>query len=389
MPRPRLQVGTLGEISYTPLAHRKVRARARYRDTAGRTRYLEATGTSQSAARQALQERLDAKMSAATGEGLTPDSTVQDLATAWLQEVHDSERRPQTVEAYRQNINAMIVPGLGELVLWECTTGRLDRWLKATAKVNQSAAKRARVVLGMMFALAARHDAVGQNPVADTRLPATKTTAPQALTPEQVARLRTGVWQYVTDPQQNGQKRSRDLPDVVDVLLGTGARISEALALRWEDVDLAASPVRVTISGTVVPLQGGVVRQPAPKTSSGYRSVAVPAFTAEVLLRRSVDSWSDLVFPSDVGTLRWPNNFHRMWRDARSSEYLRGFEWVTMRVLRKTVATTITRAMDDEHAAAVLGHASTAVTHRHYIERAAVAPDVSGVLQSLGQGDAS
>jgi integrase len=37
-----------------------------------------------------------------------------------------------------------------------------------------------------------------------------------------------------------GTRRTSDLHDVVLVLLGTGMRIGEALALRWTDIDLAA-----------------------------------------------------------------------------------------------------------------------------------------------------
>lgn len=391
MPRPKLALGQLGEISYkTEGGHRRVRARARYRDVAGVTRQIEATGTSKAAARKALETKFGDRMAASAGQELTPDSTIETLARVWLDEIEDSDRRPQTVAAYRQNLESTILPGVGGLVLCEATTGRLDRWLKSLAREHPSAAKRARVVLRMMFALAARHDVVTQNPVVDTVLPAHRQEPPRSLTVEELTRLRAGVRAYVADPEQVGQRRSSDLPDVVDVLLGTGARISEVLALRWSDVDLGATPVTVTIAGTVVPLRGGVVRQPMAKTASGHRTVTVPGFAKTVLSRRFVNHQpndGDLVFPSDVGTLRWPNNFHRMWRDARESEHLAGFGWVTMRVLRKTVATTITRSMDDETAAAVLGHASTSVTHRHYIQRASVAPDTSAALGALvGEG---
>ena len=94
----------------------------------------------------------------------------------------------------------------------------------------------------------------------------------------------------------------------------------------------------------------------------------------------------DLVFPSSTGTLREVNNVERQWRDARSSEYLRGFSWVIWHTFRRTVATLIDRATGTEDAAAVLGHSGTAVTARHYVQRAAVAPDVSAALNALGVG---
>ncbi|MCM3331397.1 hypothetical protein [Kocuria palustris] len=90
------------------------------------------------------------------------------------------------------------------------------------------------------------------------------------------------------------------------------------------------------------------------------------------------------MFPSSTGTLREVNNLERQWRDARKSEHLKGFEWVTWHTFRKTVATLVDRATSTEDAAAVLGHSGTAVTSRHYVQRASVAPDVSAALEVIG-----
>lgn len=86
-----------------------------------------------------------------------------------------------------------------------------------------------------------------------------------------------------------GPKRAPDLLDIVHLLLATGCRVGELCALRWSDVDLSASPATVTISGTVVRIAGQVlVRQPTPKTGAGHRTVTLPRFAADTLLRRQV-----------------------------------------------------------------------------------------------------
>lgn len=94
----------------------------------------------------------------------------------------------------------------------------------------------------------------------------------------------------------------------------------------------------------------------------------------------------DLVLPSSTGTLREVNNLERQWRDARKSEHLRGFEWVTWHTFRKTVATLVDRHSGTEDTAAVLGHSGTAVTSKHYVQRASVAPDASAALEVIGNG---
>ena len=106
----------------------------------------------------------------------------------------------------------------------------------------------------------------------------------------------------------------------------------------------------------------------------------------DVLLRRSVMKvpiHRDLVFPLFIGTLREVNNLQLRWRAARVSADLAGFGWATWRTFRKTVATLVDRASSTADAAAVLGHSGSAVTSRHYVQRASVAPNMSDALEAL------
>jgi integrase len=58
--------------------------------------------------------------------------------------------------------------------------------------------------------------------------------------------------------------------------------------------------------------------------------------------------------------------------------------WVIPCSFRKTVATLIDRESNEGDASVQLGHSGTAVTKRHYIERAAEAPDLTEVPHQLG-----
>ena len=53
-------------------------------------------------------------------------------------------------------------------------------------------------------------------------------------------------------------------------------------------------------------------------------------------------------------------------------------------VLAGTVATLIDRESNEGDASVQLGHSGTAVTRRHYIEKAIEAPDLTEVLDQLG-----
>ena len=96
----------------------------------------------------------------------------------------------------------------------------------------------------------------------------------------------------------------RDLPDLVDFMLGTGLRIGEALAMTWPAVDLDEGVAEVR--GTVGRISGrGLVIHPKPKTRAGWRRLHLPVWLVESLQRRErVESEWRVVFPSQQGKLR-------------------------------------------------------------------------------------
>ena len=77
----------------------------------------------------------------------------------------------------------------------------------------------------------------------------------------------------------------RTLRPIISFLLGTGARRGEALALRWKDVDLGKSIVRIERS---VEQTKGSLRFKAPKTKNGRRNVSIsPWLVAELRAHRA------------------------------------------------------------------------------------------------------
>ncbi len=138
----------------------------------------------------------------------------------------------------------------------------------------------------------------------------------------------------------------------------TGCRISEVLGLRWSDVDLTAKTV--VISGKVIRAKGrGLIREGTTKTEAGRRVLPLPAFAIATLMGRQVAAEAnpyDVVFPSQVGTLRDPDNCSKQWRRVRDAL---GFDWVTTHTFRKTLATII----DSEGMSARIG--ANQLGHRH------------------------
>ena len=379
MPRKPLPLGTWGRISRTGAASGMWVARCRFRDFDGRTRKVEAWGKTGAAAERALISALTDR-AAPSDDELTPGTTIARLAAKWLGEVDAGTLATNTRQRYREVTQDYVLPGLGSVRVREVTVGRIEAFLLTIGtRRGQASARLARTVLSGMFALAARHDAAPRNVVRDTAAVRVASKEVRALTVAEVRALRAGL---------RADKRAvrGDVPDVVDAMLATGARIGEILALRWKDVDLAATVPTVTISGTVVRVTGqGMTIQDHPKSAAGRRRLTIPVFLVEVLLRRQVDQAEatafDVVFPSAAGTLRDPKNFRDQWRQARDKL---GMTWVVPHTFRKSVATVLAEGDSSRTAADQLGHSGTAVTERHYVARTHEGPDARALLDDFG-----
>jgi integrase len=263
MARPEMPIGTWGKIRTEKLDPNRFRARARFRDYDGKTRDIEATDTTGPAAERALKIKLRDRATPNDDE-ITRETRVSRLAELWVEEITAEERiAAQTIQRYETSVRSTILPALGNLRIREASVGRLDRFLRDIAKDRPSTAKGAKVVLGQMFALAVRHGAIPTNPVRDTgRLRKPRRTV-VALSDEHLQAVRTAIrnWQQPV-PGKPGPRHTGDLADIVDLMLATGARIGEILALRWEDLDFAAERPTLTICGTLVFVKGqGFFRQ--------------------------------------------------------------------------------------------------------------------------------
>jgi integrase len=250
--RPELPIGTWGKIRTEKVGPNRFYARARFRDYDGKTRDVEARHTTGPAAVRALRVKLRDRAMPNDDE-ITRDAHISRLGELWMEEITAEERlAPQTIDRYQTSLRTAILPAMGNLRIREASVGRLDRFLRGIAKEHPAAAKGVKVVLGQMFALAVRLGAIPTNPVRDTSPLRKPRRKPVALTDEHLQAVRTAIreWQQPV-PGKPGPRHTGDLADIVDLMLATGARIGEILALRWEDLDLAAERPTLTICGTL------------------------------------------------------------------------------------------------------------------------------------------
>jgi integrase len=244
-----------------------------------------------------------------------------------------------------------------------------------------------------MFDYAVAQDAVQANPAR------VKVTISRATRKDAVRALTEVEADAICDGLRSDEVASKDdLPDLVEWMLGTGARIGESIAARGSVIDLEhgtweinATLIRVRREGLVVQLR--------PKTAAGWRVLALPPFCVAMLHRRAEElkkqpetflvmddrkritpAPGPVTFPAPKGwALRDPRNTNR---DLRAALDRLGFDWVTSHVFRKTVATRLDEAgLSARQIADQLGHAKPSMTQDVYMGRNVVSSEAARVLE--------
>lgn len=384
MGRPPTPPGEWGNVKTTELPTGVHEAAARYATFGGLTIKVRARGATAEDAVSELEARLEKKRRADGAESvLTPDSTVSELASFWLEEKSiEGYVGASSLNVYRGVVDNQIVPIFGARRIGDCRASTIDKVIKDRAATGQST-KQLRNALNQMFSLAVRHDAILSNPTRD----AARTVRPKKeivrLSLEQVAELRLLIAEEM-QRKRPGPKMSMLISDVVDVMLGTGCRIGEVLALRWADVDLDSEAPTVTIAGTIETLKGeGTFRKPRPKSEAGFRVLLLPDFVVDLLRRRREEEAAnpiDAVFGTRNGTWHQVSNVNTQWNRVVDGS---AYDWVTFHVFRKSVASHIDEMENEDAAAAQLGHASSKTTRDHYIVKAKRAPDLTEYLDAF------
>lgn len=387
----RLPVGAHGNISYRDLGPKRVRALAHVRDHDGRTRQVTALGTSKAHARARLLDAIAAR--SGVGGQLTGESTVAAVAVEWIADIArlaaEGQRAPNTERLYRGHLDRHVLPALGELRIRECTTPRLNAFLLALRSRHGAAlTKTCRTVLNGVVGHAIRAGALNSNPMRDVaRIAGAPAMPARAMT--QAERTR---WLQALEDDEAAV--AHDLPDLTRIMLATGVRIGECLALTFDEVEEDGKALRIDF--TLYPVKGrGLVRGPT-KTRAGARTLRLPSWAADIVRERGDQlGWSGPLFPApgrvySNGTVRFvsgwrdPSNTARALRQASDRA---GFGWVTSHVFRKTCATVLDEAgLTAREIADQLGHANITMTQDVYLGRKAVTETAAVALEDMFGG---
>ncbi len=299
-------------------------------------------------------------------------ATLDTFAVEWIgSALAASDRKPTTKAMYAGMTRKHIVGSrLGALPLDRLRPMHVEAWVVALRGkgLSESTVRSAYTILRAVLDTAVRDGALARNPAAAVKRPKVTARESAYLTPEQVRALLEAA------------QHSRYAP-LFALLVNTGMRRGEALALRWSDVDLENGLLRVR--GTLARVDGELVVT-ATKTKKSRRSIPVSG-TVEALLKavrkqqladrlKAGSQWhaTGYVFTTEDGQPCDPRNALRALKSAAAKVELPG---IGLHTLRHSAATAmLTNGVPLKVVSEILGHASIVITADTYGH---VSPDVS------------
>ncbi len=193
----------------------------------------------------------------------------------------------------------------------------------------------------------------------------------KALSREEIERLRCILY---TRWKRSPQNRRYPNGGAVDLILNTGLRLGEALALQWSDINWKKNTASVTKNLILVKNRSGkqkkykLILQDKPKTEKSRRVIPLnkAALAALEDLKTAPGFRPDgFIIHSNKGTAVLPRTLEQTLENMCSAVGIRS---VGVHALRHTYVTRLfEKGVDIKIISELLGHSSTEITYRVYV----------------------
>lgn len=308
---------------------------------------------------------------AATGADVDPTKmTFSDYLDRWERDWAAGNVSPKTLERYVEILRKHVRPRIGGTALQKVkplTLNELYATLKREGRGKGEGLAARTVghvhrVLHRALGHAVTWGLLAQNPAA-------------MVSPPRVAEEELAILQEKELNSVLAKVRRFSISPLAQLAAATGMRRGELLGLRWRDVELDRSLLRVERSLETTKNEG--LRFKAPKTKHGRRTITLPGSVVAELrvlwkeqqeqrlaLGQGKGSGEELVFANWDGSPRHPDAVTKEWTRAMIAIGRRG---VTLHSLRHSHASQLIAAgLDVLTISRRLGHGSPAITLRVY-----------------------
>lgn len=275
--------------------------------------------------------------------------TLREYVEEWKERALRPRVAPGTFEGYEALLLRYVLPALGDRRLTTITPLDVQDVIAALVKrgLSPRTIRYCHTVFSNALGQAVKWRYLQHNPARDVELPKSERREMRAMSHEEARRFLTAA-------------AATQHYALFALLLATGLRPGEAVALKWIDLDAANDRLIVRRS---VSKGKGAVRVREPKTSKGRRTVQLPPNLTALLvgLRNGADD-ERFMFPSRAGTPLDVRNlasqhFKTILREAGLPAEFRLYD------LRHTHATLLLMAGENPKIVSErLGHASVMLT---------------------------
>ena len=283
---------------------------------------------------------------------------VKDWLNQWLDDKVRPDRKLNTQERYEGIIRRQIVPYLGDVALAELTPGAIEAMQSGLLRsgLASSTVRNAHIILSSAYKEAVRLGLTDLNPVASVAPPVKRH---RRLVPPSVV--------VVQDLLRLALEERHHLYPFLHLLVYTGMRRGEALALRWANVNLDGGYLTVVEAAVKTRTQGLIITEP--KSPHSHRTIDIDDETADVLRQLRDRQIQDGQPANDPAALVFPGRRSRMMGTSHLQRELKrlgrivGDETITFHSLRHFHATL---ALQQHQNVVVvskrLGHSSVSMT---------------------------
>lgn len=313
--------------------------------------------------------------------------TVEKYILEWLHECKLNSLKPASYDRLERTVLNQIIPNIGSLKLDKVTQGHVQSLINQLYKqkrLSYSSVKKVYVAINDCYNYAVISDTVTKNPCLGVVLPLTneRTKQVSALNPHEVECL---LNEFEKRDDKGNLKYYYGY--AYSLILNTGMRMGEALALQWSDIDFENKTITIQKNMIMTKKRdnkgeaiGGyeLQLQESTKTASGNRVIPMNK-TAEKCLKALQTNNSPFVISNKNHNQVLPSNFERSFHSIVENAEL---EKCGIHVLRHTFASMLFRkGIDVKIVSKLLGHSSVKVTYDIYVHL--LQEDISHITEVL------
>lgn len=304
------------------------------------------------------------------------NATVKDYMDEWLTSVKKNELKPKSFDRLEQTVNLYVNPAIGHIQLQAIKSKDVQTMINnlRDAGKSHSTIKKAYDAVNACFKLGVIQKTVASNPAIGVTIPSKKVLPPKKIqfyTKDEA----TLLTKQAMSCWGNG-KRRYPLGAFVPLLINTGLRAGELLALKWDqDVDIENNTL--TIHNNIVFVKDRekdkgykLLEQDSVKTDAGQdRTIPLndDAIAALLDIRQVTGGYPYVMTTSEKNIVK-PRQLDQMFRRIAVASGMPEEKIYGVHSLRHTFATLLlSNDVDIKTVSKLLGHSDVTITYNTYI----------------------